>query len=90
MLGADGQLDLRERANTGQVVSPTLYLAGPSFNGSSVNSPEEAVAKALKQSARLNRLAKAIPADDGKIHSTTELLMNDGRFAPANDEQTGG
>ena len=52
-------------------------------------SAEEAVAKALKQSARLNRLARAIPADDGKIHITAELLMNDGRFAPANDEQTG-
>jgi imidazolonepropionase-like amidohydrolase len=43
MLGAPGQLELRERANRGELVSPTLYLAGPSFNGNSVNSPEQAV-----------------------------------------------
>ena len=61
MLGADGQLDLRERANTGQVVSPTLYLAGPSFNGSSVNSPEEAVAKVRRQKAEGWNLLKIHP-----------------------------
>lgn len=42
MLGAPGQLALRERARSGAVVSPTLYLAGPSFNGSSVSSPAQA------------------------------------------------
>ncbi|HEY0169476.1 MAG TPA: hypothetical protein VGB98_00365 [Pyrinomonadaceae bacterium] len=33
MLGAPGQLELRERVNRGELLSPTLYLAGPSFNG---------------------------------------------------------
>jgi imidazolonepropionase-like amidohydrolase len=42
MLGAPGQLDLRERAARGELLSPTLYLAGPSFNGNSVSSPEQA------------------------------------------------
>ena len=42
MLGAPGQLELRERAARGEILSPTLYLAGPSFNGNSVNSPEQA------------------------------------------------
>ena len=42
MLGAPGQLELRERANRGELISPTLYLAGPSFNGNSVNSPAQA------------------------------------------------
>lgn len=42
MLGAPGQLELRERAKRGEIVSPTLYLAGPSFNGNSVNSPAQA------------------------------------------------
>src|SRR5690606_37125455 len=37
MLGAPGQLDLRERANSGALLSPTLYLAGPSFSGGSVS-----------------------------------------------------
>jgi imidazolonepropionase-like amidohydrolase len=42
MLGAPGQLELRDRASRGALVSPTLYLAGPSFNGNSVNSPAQA------------------------------------------------
>ena len=33
MLGAPNQLELRDRANRGEIMSPTLYLAGPSFNG---------------------------------------------------------
>ena len=51
MLGAPGQLDLRERANRGELLSPTLYLAGPSFNGNSVSSPEQAV-EMVKQQKR--------------------------------------
>ena len=51
MLGAPGQLELRERANRGELLSPTLYLAGPSFNGNSVNSPEQAV-EMVKQQKR--------------------------------------
>ena len=49
MLGAPNQLELRARANRGEIVSPTLYLAGPSFNGNSVNSPEQAVSMVRSQ-----------------------------------------
>jgi imidazolonepropionase-like amidohydrolase len=42
MLGAPGQLGLRDRAGRGELLSPTLYLAGPSFNGNSVTSPAQA------------------------------------------------
>lgn len=49
MLGAPNQLELRDRANRGELVSPMLYLAGPSFNGNSVNSPEQAVAMVRQQ-----------------------------------------
>lgn len=49
MLGFPGQLALRERANTSQIIAPTLYLAGPSFNGNSVNSPQEAIDKVREQ-----------------------------------------
>jgi imidazolonepropionase-like amidohydrolase len=45
MLGHPGQLELRERQKKGGLIAPNLYLAGPSFNGQSVNSPEEAAAK---------------------------------------------
>jgi imidazolonepropionase-like amidohydrolase len=49
MLGHEGQLQLREKSKRGEIVAPNLYLAGPSFNGNSVNSPEEAVAKVRAQ-----------------------------------------
>jgi imidazolonepropionase-like amidohydrolase len=49
MLGAPNQLELRDRANRSEIVSPTLYLAGPSFNGNSVNSPEQAVTMVRQQ-----------------------------------------
>lgn len=49
MLGAPNQLELRDRANRGELLSPTLYLAGPSFNDNSVNSPEQAVAMVREQ-----------------------------------------
>lgn len=51
MLGAPGQLELRERATRGEMVSPTLYLAGPSFNGTSVSSPAQA-AEMVRQQKR--------------------------------------
>jgi imidazolonepropionase-like amidohydrolase len=49
MLGSEGQLELRAKANSGAILSPNLYLAGPSFNGRSVNSPNEAVEKVRRQ-----------------------------------------
>lgn len=61
MLGADGQLELRERANSSQIIAPTLYLAGPSFNGNSINSPEEAVEKVHQQKAEGWNLLKIHP-----------------------------
>ena len=49
MLGNPGQLDLREKAKRGEIVSPNLYLAGPSFNGNSINSPQEAIDRVRAQ-----------------------------------------
>lgn len=42
MLGSPGQLELRERTNTGDMAAPTLYLSAPALSGNSVESPEEA------------------------------------------------
>ncbi|MXX96463.1 MAG: amidohydrolase family protein [Rhodothermaceae bacterium] len=61
MLGAEGQLELRQRANNSELIAPNLYLAGPSFNGSSVNSPEQAVAMARSQVAEGWDLLKVHP-----------------------------
>jgi imidazolonepropionase-like amidohydrolase len=49
MLGYPGQLDLRRRALSGELLSPTLYLAGPSFNGGSISSPEQAAQRVRDQ-----------------------------------------
>ena len=43
-------------------------------------SEEEAIRKVADEQKRLTRLAEWIPADDGKIQITTNMLMNDGKF----------
>lgn len=42
MLGHADQLQLKQDIEDGSRLGPTLYLAGPSFNGNSVTSPEQA------------------------------------------------
>ncbi len=42
MLGDSAQLDLRARINQGELIGPTLYLAGPAFSGRTVTTPEQA------------------------------------------------
>ena len=49
MLGAPNQFELRDKAQRGEIVSPTLYLAGPSFSGRSIQTPEEAIQKVQQQ-----------------------------------------
>jgi len=51
MLGHPGQLDLRDRAKKGELVSPNLYLAGPAFIGPAISSPQEAAEKVKAQKA---------------------------------------
>ena len=45
MLGAPGQLELREKIEAGKLIGPTLFLAGPSFSGYSISSESQAIAK---------------------------------------------
>jgi len=61
MLGHEGQLDLRARANRGDLLAPTLYLAGPGFSGQSVDSPEHAAAMVRRQKAEGWDLLKIFP-----------------------------
>ena len=49
MLGYDHQLELKEKVTSGELIGPNLYLAGPSFNGGSVSSPEQAKEKVIQQ-----------------------------------------
>ena len=43
MLGSAGQLEWREKGRRGEIVAPNLYLAGPSFSGQTVASPQAAI-----------------------------------------------
>lgn len=88
MLGAPGQLELRTRANSGVIPAPTLYLAGPSFSGGSVHSPEEAVAKVKKQKAEGWNLLKIHPGMarneyDAMAATARELGIRFGGHVPA-------
>jgi hypothetical protein len=44
-------------------------------------SPDEAVRKVIAEVKLFTRLATSLPADDGKIHITTALLMSDGMYS---------
>lgn len=61
MLGSDGQLSLREDAESGARLSPTLYLAGPSFNGNSITSPTQAEDRVKRQAEEGWDLLKVHP-----------------------------
>ena len=40
---------MKEKVASKELIGPTLYLAGPSFNGNSINSVEEASKKVIEQ-----------------------------------------
>ncbi len=61
MLGARGQLELKRLANSGEIVGPTLYLAGPSFSAGSVESPEQAAQRVRDQKGEGWDLLKVHP-----------------------------
>ncbi|RUO35958.1 amidohydrolase [Aliidiomarina shirensis] len=50
MLGYPHQLELKSDIADGTRMGPTLYLAGPSFNGNSIESAEDATQRVLTQS----------------------------------------
>jgi imidazolonepropionase-like amidohydrolase len=61
MLGYPNQLDLKDRIKRGDLLGPNLYLAGPSFSGNTVNSPEEATSRVKQQVAEGWDLLKVHP-----------------------------
>ncbi|MEQ9103344.1 MAG: amidohydrolase family protein [Rhodothermales bacterium] len=68
MLGWPGQLELRDAANSGQLLSPTLYLAGPSFNGQTVTSVEAARERVRTQVAEGWDLLKVHPGMSREVY----------------------
>jgi hypothetical protein len=61
MLGHPRHLDLRTRAAQNQIISPTIYTSGPSFNGNSVGSPAIGRQMVLDQKAAGYDLLKIHP-----------------------------
>ncbi len=61
MLGWPGQLELREKVKGGELPGPTLYLAGPSFSGASIQSAAQAEARVREQKAQGWDLLKVHP-----------------------------
>lgn len=87
MLGYPGQLALKERALTGDLLSPTLYLAGPSFSGDSIDSPEAAVRRVQKQKQENWDLLKIHPGltldeYDAMARTARELDIDFGGHVP--------
>jgi imidazolonepropionase-like amidohydrolase len=61
MLGDPRHLPLRDAVAKGQIVGPTIYTSGPSFNGNSVTSPEAGVKMVQDQKAAGYDLLKIHP-----------------------------
>jgi len=61
MLGFPNQLTLRDRIARAELLGPTLYLAGPSFSGSSIHSAEQAIERVRQQKAEGWDLLKVHP-----------------------------
>ena len=88
MLGAPNQLELRARANRGGIVAPTLYLAGPSFSGTSVKTPDEAIARVRQQKAEGWDLIKVHPGltrqtYDAMVRTAKEVGLSFAGHVPA-------
>ena len=76
MLGAPHHLELRAKAERGEIVSPRIYTSGPSLNGNSVASAEAG--------ARMVAEQKAAGYDFLKIHPGLDRARYDAIAAAAN------
>jgi hypothetical protein len=76
MLGDPRHLPLRAAVQKGEVVGPTIYTSGPSFNGNSATSPDVAVKMVQDQ--------KAAGYDLLKIHPGVPRAAFDAMAAEAN------
>jgi imidazolonepropionase-like amidohydrolase len=87
MQGAPGQLDLREAAKRGDIVAPTLYLAGPQFSGNAVKSAEDAVTRVRQQKSEGWDLLKvqeglSPPAYEAMAKTANEVGIRFGGHVP--------
>lgn len=88
MLGWEGQLALREKVRRGELLGPTLYLAGPSFNGQTASTPAQAIARVREQKKQGWDLLKVHPgvpraAFDAMARTAAELKIDYAGHVPA-------
>ena len=70
MLGHPRHLELRARAARGEIVSPTIYTSGPSFNGNSVPTPRSAAERVSEQKAAGYDFLKIHPGIKREVFDT--------------------
>ena len=70
MLGHPEHLELRTRAARGELLSPTIYTSGPSFNGNSVPTPEAAARMVTEQKAAGYDFLKIHPGIRSEVFDT--------------------
>jgi imidazolonepropionase-like amidohydrolase len=70
MLGHPEHLELRSRAARGELLSPTIYTSGPSFNGNSVPTPEAAARMVTEQKAAGYDFLKIHPGIRSEVFDT--------------------
>lgn len=68
MLGWPGQLELRDQVRDGRLLGPTLLLAGPSFSGASVASPQAATLRVEQQKREGWDLLKVHPGVKREVY----------------------
>ncbi|MEQ9309817.1 MAG: amidohydrolase family protein [Balneolaceae bacterium] len=91
MLGYENQLELKDKmgvAGNWELVGPRLFLAGPSFNGNSVSSPEQASKKVIEQKEEGWDLLKvhpglSLPEYQAMAKTANEISIPFGGHVPA-------
>ena len=88
MLGWENQLELKEKVASGKLIGPNLYLAGPSFNGNSIGSPQQAIDKAKQQKEEGWDLLKIHPGltleeYDAMANTANEIGITFGGHVPS-------
>lgn len=71
MLGFTGQLEWRDQARRGEILSPSLFLAGPSFSGTgpgATTTPQQAVLRVRAQKAEGWDLIKVHPGLSREVY----------------------
>lgn len=87
MLGYEDQLSLKDSVNSGAYIGPNLYLAGPSFNGNSISSAQEARERAITQHEEGWDLLKIHPGltleeYDAMVEAANEVGITFGGHVP--------